>query len=264
MADGELDNGHGDERFGIASYNIHGCVGLDRRCKPQRIVRVLNELDCDAVALQEVNSRPGPHADSMQLDYLASQTGMQAIAGSTILRHLGHYGNALLTRCPVLAVRRHDFSFSKREPRGALDVDLAIHGRPVRVIVTHLGLNPGERRYQVRQLLKLLHVAEPDQPVVVCGDINEWLPLGRPLRWLHGVLGKPPILRTWPVWMPLLALDRIWVRPRHALLDLRAHRSFCSRMASDHLPLKAIVASLVRGSGARQAPGKTEGSHKTD
>ncbi len=243
MAGSEPDKGLGDERFVIASYNIHGCVGLDRRCKPQRIVRVIDELGCDAVALQEVNSRPGPHADSMQLDYLASETGMEAIAGSTILRHQGHYGNALLTRCPVLAVRRHDFSFSRREPRGALDVDLAIHGQLVRVIVTHLGLNPAERRYQVRQLLKLLHVAEPDQPVVVLGDINEWLPLGRPLRWMHGLLGKAPYERSFPSRWPLFALDRAWVRPRHALLALKAHRSPLAVAASDHLPVKALVAT---------------------
>lgn len=240
------------DRFRIASYNIHGCVGLDRRRAPWRVVKVLRELDCDVVGLQEVNSNPGPHVHSMQLDYLATQIGMQAIAGATILRHQGHYGNALLTRCPVLEVRRHDLCFSsRREPRGALDVDLEIHGEPVRVIVTHLGLNPGERRFQVKQLLSLLHAGKPEQLVVVLGDINEWLPMGRPLRWLHGVLGRPPLLRTWPVWFPLLALDRVWVRPRQALVDLRAHRSFSSRIASDHLPLKAVIAPLRKLGNSR-------------
>ncbi len=64
-----------------------------------------------------------------------------------------------------------------------------------------------------------------DQPVVVLGDINEWLPLSRPLRWLHGLLGKPPWQRTFPVWAPMFALDRVWVRPRGSLLSFSVHRT---------------------------------------
>jgi endonuclease/exonuclease/phosphatase family metal-dependent hydrolase len=228
--------------FSVASYNVHQCVGLDRRRDASRIAAVIRALDCDAIGLQEVDSRAGPHADSMQLEYLAETTGMQALAGSTMLRHDGDYGNALLTRRPVLAVRRHDISFASREPRGALDVDLDVDGHRVRVIVTHLGLRPAERRYQVRLLLKLLHPIEPGEVVVALGDINEWLPVGRPLRWLHGLLGMPPSQRTFPTLFPLLALDRVWVRPRASLVDVRSHTRAPARIASDHLPLRAVIA----------------------
>lgn len=233
------DPGH---RFSVASYNIHQCVGMDRRRDARRIASVIRDLDCDAIGLQEVDSRAGPHAESRQLDYLAHATGMEALAGSTILRHDGDYGNALLTRRPVLAVRRHDISFASREPRGALDVDLDVDGHRVRVIVTHLGLRPAERRYQVKLLLKLLHPVEPGELVVALGDINEWLPIGRPLRWLHGLLGCPPSQRTFPTWLPLLALDRVWVRPRSALLGVQTHAGRIARIASDHYPLKATIA----------------------
>jgi len=77
---------------------------------------------------------------------------------------------------------------------------------------------------------------------VVLGDINEWLPLGRPLRWMHGLFGRFPAERSFPARWPLVALDRVWVRPRHALLALKAHRSALAQVASDHLPVKAIVA----------------------
>jgi len=227
--------------FSVASYNIHQCVGMDRRRDARRIASVIHDLDCDAIGLQEVDSRAGPHAESKQLDYLAHATGMEALAGSTILRHDGDYGNALLTRRPVLAVRRHDISFASREPRGALDVDLDVEGHRVRIVVTHLGLRPAERRYQVKLLLKLLHPAEPGELVVALGDINEWLPIGRPLRWLHGLLGCPPSQRTFPTWFPLFALDRVWVHPRAALIDVRAHAGGLARVASDHYPLKAII-----------------------
>ena len=153
---------------------------------------MIRELGCDTVGLQEVDSRPGPRSDSQQLEFLAQATGMQAVAGSTIIRHDRSYGNALLTRRKILDVRQHDLSFRRFEPRGALEVDLEVAGNCLRVFVMHLGLLPFERRFQMRIVLKLLREMPMDQPIVVLGDINEWLPLSRPLRWLHGLLGKPP------------------------------------------------------------------------
>ena len=64
----------------------------------------------------------------MQLEYLAAATGMQSVAGTTIIRHDRDYGNALLTRRKILDVRRHDLSFRRFEPRGALEVDLDVAG----------------------------------------------------------------------------------------------------------------------------------------
>jgi endonuclease/exonuclease/phosphatase family metal-dependent hydrolase len=226
----------------IGSYNIHRCVGGDRRCDPERIAHVIREIDCDPVGLQEVDNSPGPTPASLQLDFLARATGMSAIAGLRIVRHMGHYGNALLTRRRVLAVRRHDLSFSWREPRGALDVELDIEGVVARVIVTHLGLTPGERRHQMRRILSIVGQGSSELPVVLLGDLNEWLPLGRPLRWLHAFFGRPPAVRSFPALLPLLALDRIWVRPRPRLLTIRAHRSPAARLASDHLPVTAELA----------------------
>ena len=77
---------------------------------------------------------------------------------------------------------------------------------------------------------------------MVLGDINEWLPLGRPLRWLNALFGRSPAERSFPSRWPLVALDRVWVRPRHALLALKAHRTPLAQLASDHLPVKALIA----------------------
>jgi len=229
----------------VGSYNIHRCIGTDGRCDPARIAAVLGEMSCDAIGLQEVDNSPGPAPGSLQLDFLARATGMQAVAGLRIVRHSGHYGNALLTRYPILAVRRHDLSFSWREPRGALDVDLDVHGMQARFIVTHLGLTPGERRQQLRRILEIVAAGSPTSPVILLGDINEWLPLGSPLRWLHAIFGRPPAPRSFPAFWPLMALDRIWIRPRAALMSVHAHRSATARHASDHLPITAAIAVPV-------------------
>lgn len=229
------------EVLSIASYNIHGCVGSDFRRNAQRVADVIREIGCDTIGLQEVSSRPGPGTDSMQLQFLADVTGMTPVAGSTIVKHEGEYGNALLTRRKILDVKRHDLSYQRFEPRGALEVDIEVEGEPVCVLVTHLGLRMAERRFQVRKMLELLRRLPMHQSVVVLGDINEWLPISRPLRWLHEMLGQPPWQRSFPVWLPLFALDRVWVRPRGSLQEFAVHRSALARKASDHFPVRALV-----------------------
>jgi len=228
-----LEEQLGPDYLRFASYNLHGCVGHDGARDAERIAAVIAELGCDTIGLQEV----------FGLDSLRERLNMTAIAGPHHMWHERHVGNALLTRRKVLAVRNHDYSFPRHEPRTALDVDLEVDGETVRVIVTHLGLRPAERRFQVKKLLELLKHVPPYERVIMLGDINEWLPLGRPLRWLHGIFGHSPAERTFPSRWPLFALDRVWVRPRHALLAFGAHRSPLAVQASDHLPVKAIVAT---------------------
>lgn len=232
----------------VASYNIHRCIGRDRRCDPERVARVIEEMEPDVLGLQEVESRLGDALDLHQLNYLAEETGYHAIAGSTILRQDSHYGNALLTRYPPREVRTYNVSIAGLEPRGILDVDLDAHGQRLRVLVTHLGLVPSERRRQTRLLLDAV-VAHPDEPVVVLSDFNEWFPWGRPLRWMHGRLGRQPALNTFPARWPFIALDRIWVAPRSNLVDLRVHTSALARCASDHLPLRATVELDLKSTG---------------
>ncbi len=227
----------------VASYNIHSCVGGDGRGDPARVAAVLREIDADVVGLQEVDARPGPATDSMQMAYLAGVLGLHSVAGPTIHRHDGHYGNALLTRCPILDVRHVDLTVYRREPRAAIDAELRVGGDVVRVIATHLGLLPGERRIQARRLLAQLgDGARGIAATILCGDINEWFAVGRPLRWLHARLGRAAAVATFPAAFPVFALDRLWVQPRTALQQVAAHTSATARAASDHLPLVARIA----------------------
>ena len=105
-------------------------------------------------------------------------------------------------------------------------------------IATHLGLLPGERRYQIRKLLPLVD-ASPADVKIMLGDLNEWFLWGRLLRWLRRDFGRLPAPRTFPANRPWFALDRLWVKPTGAVQTLRAHRSEMARLASDHLPLVA-------------------------
>ncbi|MDQ3186435.1 MAG: endonuclease/exonuclease/phosphatase family protein [Pseudomonadota bacterium] len=222
----------------LATYNIHACIGTDGRFEPERIVRVLRELNADVLALQEVDHHDVDGCDL--LDYLAAQTGLTAIAGPTLLRETRDYGNAILTKLPILTVNRVDLTLPGHEARGALDVTLDGNGRRVQVVATHLGLRPWERRQQVRQLLKLFEIG-PANVYVLMGDLNEWFLWGRPLRYLHAHFKRTPHCATFPARRPFMALDRFWVHPRRRLARLEVHASGLARVASDHLPLKAII-----------------------
>jgi endonuclease/exonuclease/phosphatase family metal-dependent hydrolase len=229
------------QRIAIGSYNVHSCVGLDFRCSPSRIAAVLGEMDCDIYALQEVDNERGKNEDSMQLEVLSQALHMAAVPGLRIVRHSGQYGNAILTRLPILSVHRHDLSYSRFEPRGALDVELQVAGHPMRMIATHLGLSRSERRLQWRQLLLAVATSPPHQPTVVLGDMNEWFPRSATLRDANAILGEPLAPAAFPSFAPFLRLTRIWVRPLAAIESIEVHRTRLSRRASDHLPLKAVI-----------------------
>ena len=89
----------------------------------------------------------------MEPDALVGGTGFAAVAGWTCRRGGCDYGNVVLSRFPIVAAHRLDLTVRGREPRGALDVVASTPHGALRVIGTHLGLWPGERRAQVRKLL---------------------------------------------------------------------------------------------------------------
>jgi endonuclease/exonuclease/phosphatase family metal-dependent hydrolase len=222
----------------LASYNIHVAIGTDGRFDPARIAAVLGEMDADVVALQEVQFGPAPFD---MLNFLREATGYVGIAGPTLKGRHGEYGNAVLTRRPVVDVRQVNLSVARREPRGALDVTVLGRGGPLRVVATHLGLRPAERREQTRRLLA--ECAAPFEGItVLLGDLNEWFLWGRPLRWLHRHFESTPAPASFPARRPMFALDRIWVRPRRLLRELAVHASPLARVASDHLPVRAVLA----------------------
>jgi endonuclease/exonuclease/phosphatase family metal-dependent hydrolase len=229
--------------FSVASYNIHKSRGIDGVFDPERIARVIKELKAEIVGLQEIDSRFFQMKNCASL--LSEKAGMEVVFGPT-KRKRATFGNALVTSYQVKEVRHIDLSVSTRWPRAALDVDLLAKGETIRVIVAHLGLGLGERRRQIRRLLEVF-CSERDRMEIMLGDFNEWVPAVN-LHHVHNFFGKSPSLRTFPSFMPVLPLDRIWVRPMEALVSLSTHRTPLSRMASDHLPVRAV---MIRAGGIR-------------
>jgi endonuclease/exonuclease/phosphatase family metal-dependent hydrolase len=215
-------------------------VGTDGRSDPERIAGVIRELNAEVIGLQEVYASSETGSRWAQMEYLSELSGLQAVPGPTMNLEDSHYGNVLLTDFPVRQTDNVNLSIYGREPRGAIDAVLDIKNRAVRVIVTHLGLRSKERLSQTRRLAEKVQ-EDKGCFLILLGDINEWYPLSRSLWYLKRYFGRSPARPTFPVQWPVLPLDRIWVRPANALLRVWTHRTPLSRVASDHLPLKALI-----------------------
>jgi endonuclease/exonuclease/phosphatase family metal-dependent hydrolase len=226
----------------VVTYNIHSCVGVDRRYDPSRISTVLREIDADIACLQEVDARRRSERHGDQWAYLGVATGCRVVTGTGVCQPRLRFGNAILSRFPVLAARLIDLTVAGHEPRGAIDADLLIGERVLRVIATHLGLHAAERRQQANQLTAALGEPVPANrreahAVLLMGDLNEWRGRRGAIRSLDRSFGPSATAPTFPSWMPVLALDRIYADGPAVLRDVGVYRSPLARLASDHLPL---------------------------
>jgi endonuclease/exonuclease/phosphatase family metal-dependent hydrolase len=222
----------------VATYNVHSCVGTDKRHDPDRVAAVVSELDADIVALQEFTYAASVAIETREPVELVALDGYECVLGPTREIATRCFGNALLTRHPIVEVHRLDLSLDGREPRGALAATVDVGGTAVHLLATHLGLRVRERRFQVQQMLSYLESVR-HSVVVVLGDMNDWLPGRSVARVLDRRLGTARRLRTFPSTRPLLSLDRIWIQPAAALQRVFVHGSTLARRASDHLPVVA-------------------------
>jgi endonuclease/exonuclease/phosphatase family metal-dependent hydrolase len=227
----------------IVTYNIHKARGMDGRIQVRRIADVLSDLDADIIALQEIfstcDSRPG------QVETLASVLEMHAAFGCNRRRRGRPYGNAILSRWPIVRSRNMDLTWGLKTKRGCIRADLDTPQGPLHVFNIHMGTNYFERRHQVRNFLSSKQLHENlDGPRVLVGDFNEWI-RGLTTRMLSEKFESLNMelhvrkRRTYPGFLPILHLDHIYFeRPLH-IEKAELIRTRLARMASDHLPLLA-------------------------
>jgi endonuclease/exonuclease/phosphatase family metal-dependent hydrolase len=220
----------------LMTWNIHGAVGRNPRFDLSRVVELILRHAPDIVALQEIDSRRDV-AGGNPFDILQKALGNHGVGAKTITTTDGEYGQALFSRWPMHASEVRDISFPEREPRRAIRSEIATPAGPLRVIATHLGLSLGERRSQAAALLELMDGTA--MTTVMLGDFNDWLWAGSVRKVLARALPGRTRHRTFPSICPLLHLDRIYCRPREALLGGRTDRS--ARRISDHLPVIADI-----------------------
>ncbi len=234
----------------VLSYNIHKCIGgVDRRYEPTRIVEVIRKLDADILMLQEVDAGVARSKGDQQTEVLGEELGLpyRSWFPNVDVRGGGQYGNAILSRYPLIESSNIDLSIRFKKKRSALHAVLRVRhdniDRTVHVYNMHLGLARYERKIQLQKFLDCHPFAHlhHDTPVVVGGDLNDvYGGLGELLApsGFRGIDRRP---LTFPAWGPVRALDAIFVRGDMDFMRLSRCDSDLARRASDHRPLVAEV-----------------------
>ena len=238
-------------RVRVATYNVHGCVGMDRQRSETRIAEVIADLKADIVGLQELDLSRKRSGDVDQAGQIAGQLGWHWHFHPAMQRGDEHYGHAILSRHP-LTLRRAiclpgNAPFFCREERAALGMDVATEAGVIHVINTHFGLGRRERRLQAELLSRADWLDDHSRgaPLILLGDFNS-LPGSRPYRTLSGRLRDvretaraAHSLATFPTTLPLFAVDHIFVNAALRPVSVAVHRTALARIASDHFPLIA-------------------------
>ncbi len=215
----------------ILTYNIHkGYCSGNRRFVLEGMRALIAETGADLVFLQEIHGRHSGHArhegrysypEQPHFEYLADQSWPHYAYGRNAIYRRGDHGNAILSKFPFVRWENINVALFPRSSRSILHgvIEIPESGFRLHTLCVHLGLLEQERRGQLETLAERIESHVPhDEPLIIAGDFNDWR--RRAGRHLHASLGVDELFlelegrhaRSFPVWQPLLAMDRIYYR----------------------------------------------------
>ena len=239
----------------ILTYNIHkGFNASNRRFVLHEMKDALRKVNADVIFLQEIQ---GEHRhkknqiidwpDTSQFEFLADQVWQHHAYGKNAIYKSGHHGNAILSKYPFVEWENINVALMKNASRSLLHGSIHIPGyeKKLHVICVHLGLLHFEREKQLVTLTRRINSHIPlDEPLIIAGDFNDWRGLAE--RHLNEDLGVYEVFknitghhaRSFPAWLPLLHMDRIYARGLEVIHCQKLHQSPRPHL-SDHTPLVA-------------------------
>ena len=252
----------------IVTYNIHkGFSQFNRRLMVHELREQLRALGADIVFLQEVQGSHSGHAETFenwpqeaQQEFLAEDVWQATAYGRNMIYEHGHHGNAILSRYPIKHAFNQDVTHLRFERRGLLHSTIKVPGiaHAVHCVCVHLSLFARSRRRQLDALSGYLEeLADPESPLIIAGDFNDWRNEADELlahrmglsEVFGGVFGSPQSPgRSFPAKRPLLRLDRIYVRG-FAVSHAQIHSGAPWSKISDHAALSARLQQLAKSGG---------------
>lgn len=246
-----------EQQLKVLTYNIHkGFNAGNRSFVLHKIKTALQSTNADVIFLQEIqgdhNIRSNQYhnwPDECQLEFLADEIWPHHAYGKNAIYDAGHHGNAILSKFPFVSWENIDVSYMKSASRSLLHgvIQPTSFTVPLHVICVHLGLFGFERQRQLIKLAQRIEAHVPhEEPLIIAGDFNDWR--GNAEKYLTRDLGLSEVFkseagkyaRTFPAWMPMLTMDRIYCRGLKINHHQRLHDKPW-RGLSDHLPLMADV-----------------------
>jgi endonuclease/exonuclease/phosphatase family metal-dependent hydrolase len=241
--------------FRVMSYNIHSCVNANRDVNPRSVAEIINTLNADIVALQEVDQHKPASRNRNQAKTISRMLNLDHVYFPVEEKGLHAFGLAVLSRFPLVDwdSDRLPNLYPKLKPRkrGAIRVTLRTSAGPIHLLNTHLSLFKLERRKQLNFLLKKnwLSAMAEHEPFILCGDLNAgplsatYRKLSRHLVDVQKALHEPHLPQpTFHSRSPVFRIDHIFVSEHLAPLKVEVNRTPDTETASDHLPLVAELA----------------------
>ncbi|MCF8185719.1 MAG: endonuclease/exonuclease/phosphatase family protein [Sulfuritalea sp.] len=244
----------------IATFNIHkGYTHFNARFALHLQREMLRKLQADVIFLQEVQEMHAQHASrfltlatSGQMEFLADTVWPDYAYGKNSVYPAGHHGNALLSKFPIIRSNNQDISAHSSEQRGMLHSEINIPNwdLPLHTICLHLGLFAKWRRQQLQAVSAYIQKHVPaNSPLIIAGDFNDWgMRTSRNFadqlalkEVFEHRTGKPA--RSFPSWLPMLRLDRIYVRGFN-ISDVDVHSGPQFVKISDHAILTATLTKI--------------------
>lgn len=230
----------------VMSFNIHkGIGGVLPKSTISKIRRRIRELHPDVILLQEIQGS--------QFEAFTTEIWPHFTYGRNAVYTKGHHGNAILSKFPIHFTENIDISMHRYERRGLLHsvIKLSAEHELLHLLCVHLGLFKRGRRKQLDKIGKFIQTRiKPHEPLILGGDFNDWTDFATPL--LVEKLGLQEAFlnshgayaRTYPVWAPVLKLDRLYLRGFHIN---HAHRLIQKpwRYLSDHTALEVSLRLIV-------------------
>ena len=241
----------------VLTYNIHkGFPQFQKRVSLHELRDRLQTVEPDLVFLQEVVGFHARHAErhadwptAPQYEFLADQVWHDFAYGRNAVVDDAHHGNAILSKFPIVRWDNQDVSAHQMERRGLLHCEIEVPGWDQRLhaINVHLGLLKTWRERQLLALVSRIERLVPSgAPLIIAGDFNDWTRKASHLliRCLHvsevfETYGRGPA-RSFPALLPVLHLDRIYVRGFRVKLA-HVHRGMHWSRISDHAALSALL-----------------------
>lgn len=225
----------------VASYNMRKGVGSDRRRSPERVLEVLREVDADVIALQEADRRFGQRHAVLSNHLLDEHSDWKVVPLALRATSSGWHGNAILVRKDAEISQCEALHLPALEPRGAAMCTVTIRDLTLRVVGMHLDISGLWRRRQAGAIMHRIDQSEDRHPTVLMGDLNEWRPQQGCLRDFAREYDTAPTGPSFHARRPVARLDRIMASRDLRIIDAGVHTSPSARIASDHLPIWALL-----------------------
>lgn len=223
----------------LLSFNIHKGVGWHRFHSTFNAMEDhIRLLSPDILFFQEILG--------VQAEKIVSDIWQNFSYGRNAVYPKGHFGNAIISKFPIIFSENLDLSNSRFDRRGLLHSIIEYKDQQVHLLCVHLGLF---KKYRLNQFAKIInyiqHIIPPNAPIILAGDFNDWgshatVPLEKELglhetfKLLHGSYA-----RTFPAWKPILKLDRIYSREIKVIeAERKMEKSW--RKLSDHIAIQAL------------------------